>query len=576
MESVDDAPHPRAYGSLARYGLGEELTRALFHGLPLGLCIVDHTGKIIMVNPLTEQLLERPAHEMIGADAHDLLHRNPDGSPIPPEDCPHIAALRSNTSVFTDEAWYTLGGGGLIPVGLMVAPVQLGEGAEPGAVLLAYDLRQHKAVEQEQAAHLVVLEGLTDRLSLMAEISTVLASALEVEEALRRLSRLVVPCLADWAVIDLLEPDGTLRRVSIMSRSGECPAGAGWEQTLTETAWPPLARVLRGDPPVLLGARELAGVVEAGVTSQKVHEMIGATSVIVAPLRTPRRVLGALSLIRSGSSPAYDAADLSLVSDIAERAGLAVDTADMFEEQRRIAETMQRHLITPLPRVERLELAARYQPAPRGSQVGGDWYDAFPLPCGANVLVIGDVMGHDLQAAAKMSQIRNMLRMAAWARRVPPSHVVDQLDDALPHITDDLMATLVLALVEEREDGSWWLHWTSAGHPPPLLVDADGSARYLEQGQGLLLGTGVRTERPDAGVLIPAGGTLLLYTDGLIETVQDPLEMGMDRLRRHATALSGSPLPSFCDEILARMRHDVIDDIALLALRPSSPAGNRG
>ncbi|MFG1708218.1 SpoIIE family protein phosphatase [Nonomuraea sp. M3C6] len=572
MEAGDNVP------TLKRYGLSEELVRALFFGLHVGLYIVDGTGRIIMVNPYAEQLLDRPAQELIGADSHDLLHRNADGSTIPRASCRHLAALGSSTSVRTDETWFTRGGGGLIPLGLVVAPLQLGRNL--GGVVLFYDLRRHKAVEQEQAAHLTVLEQLTGRLSLMAEISTVLASTLEVEEALRRLTRLVVPRLADWAVIDLLGPGDTLRRVAVVSRDRSNTEAERWEgplPSLRETAHSPLARVLRGAPSVLLDSRDLAKVAEAGIcgVQRGLFEKIDATSVIIAPLRTRRRVLGALTLARSESSPDYDTADLSLIGDIAGRAGLAVDNADLFEEQRRVAETMQRHLISPLPGIEELELVARYQPAPSGSQVGGDWYDAFPLPGGVTTLVIGDVMGHDLQAAAEMSQIRNMLRMMTWAQRRPPSLVVGQLDDALPHITDHLMATLVLALVEQQEDGAWWLHWTSAGHPPPLLVDDDGSTRYLEQGQGLLLGTGLHTDRPDAGVPIPSRGTVLLYTDGLIETAESSLEVGMNRLRRHAASLARQPLPYFCDEILARMRHDVIDDIALLALRLKHPGKDR-
>ncbi|MBF8194001.1 SpoIIE family protein phosphatase [Nonomuraea sp. K274] len=565
-----------SFSTLERYGLSHELVRALFYGLRVGLYIVDDTGRILMVNPYAEQLLDRPAQELIGADSHDLLHRNPDGSMVSRASCRHLAAVESSTSVRTDEAWFTRGDGGLIPLSLMIAPLQLGRDGDMAGVVLFYDLRRHKAVEQEQAAHLSILEQLTGRLSLMAEISTVLASTLEVEEALRRLTRLVVPRLADWAMIDLLGPDDSLRRVAVVSRNARYAAGEGWQRPLSQeqATRSPLVRVLRGAPSVLLSSQDLAKMDEVGICGMQrgLFEKIDATSVIIAPLRTPRRVLGMLTLARSGSSPAYDEADVSLVGDIAGRAGLAVDNAGLFQEQRRIAETMQRHLIAPLPAIEHLELVARYQPAPRGSQVGGDWYDAFPLPGGVTALVIGDVTGHDLQAAAKMSQIRNMLRMAAWAQHTPPSRVVGRLDDALPHITDDLMATLVLALAEQRQDGAWWLRWTSAGHPPPLLVDDDGSTRYLEQGQGLLLGTGLPADRPDAAVPIPSQSTVLFYTDGLIETPGESLEVGMNRLRRHAAALARQQLPYFCDEILARMRHDVIDDIALLALRLAHPA----
>ncbi|WP_181449173.1 SpoIIE family protein phosphatase [Nonomuraea aridisoli] len=566
MEPSDAVP------ALERYGLSRELMRALLRGVHLGLYILDEFGRIIMVNPYTERVLGRSAHELIGADAHDLLHRNPDGSKLPRSKCPQLQALGTTDSVHTEETWFVRGDGELIPLGLMGAPIQLD--GRLGAVVLFYDLRRHKAIELEQAAHLSVLEELAGRLSLMAEISTVLASTLDKEEALRRLTRLVVPRLADWAVIDLLGPAGELRRVSIVSGNREDNARARqWEGALPapdDSSDSPMARVLRGSPSILLTGQELACLDGSSfrVFQRRLLDYIKPTSVVIAPLRTPRRVLGTISLARCAPTPDFDMSDLSLIDDIAGRAGLAVDNADMYEVQRRIAETMQRHLISPLPAIEELEMAARYQPAPRGSRVGGDWYDAFPLPGGLTALVIGDVTGHDLQAAADMSQIRNMLRTMAWAERTSPSQVVARLDEALPHIAGDLMATLVLALAKRCEHGRWWLRWTSAGHPPPLLVGDDGGAVFLEGAEGLLLGTGLSLERTDADALIPPGGTVLLYTDGLIENREASLDDGMSRLRRHAAALAGLSLPEFCDEILDRMRNDVMDDVALLALRP--------
>lgn len=561
---------------LERYGLSRQLGRALIHGLHLGVYVVDATGRIAMVNPRAEALLGRTAEQMIGMDAHDLLHRRPDGGTIPRDQCPQLAALGTTESVRMDEAWFVRGDGGLVPVSLIGASLRLGDDEDLGAVVLFYDLQRHKAVERQQAAHVSMLEDLAGRLSLLAEISAVLASTLEVEEALRRLTRLVVPRLADWAVIDLLGPGGELRRVSIVGhdrRSHEVTKQ--WEGPMPlpeDGVHSPIARALRGGASTLLSAREAWDLVRRDTTpfrdyQRQLFEFIEPTSLIVSPLRTPRHVLGTLLLARCAPSRDFDSADLSLVDDIAGRAGLAVDNAEMFDEQRRIAETMQRHLIGPLPAIRELEMAARYQPAPRGSRVGGDWYDAFSLPGGLTALVIGDVTGHDLQAAADMSQIRNMLRTMAWAQRTPPSRVVDRLDEALPYITDDLMATLVLVLVERQEEGRWRLRWTSAGHPPPLLVCGDGSARFLDEAQGLLLGTGLRTERPDAEVPIPAHGTFLLYTDGLVERREESIDAGMNRLRRHATSLAGLPLPAFCDALLHRMRNDVTDDVALLALR---------
>jgi serine phosphatase RsbU (regulator of sigma subunit) len=177
-----------------------------------------------------------------------------------------------------------------------------------------------------------------------------------------------------------------------------------------------------------------------------------------------------------------------------------------------------------------------------------------------------------------MAQVRNMLRAYAWSQNEPPSRIVTRLDEALQHITDVDMATLVFARIEAADDdGHWQLSWTNAGHPPPLLISHDGLARYLTDGHGILLGAGAGagagTPRPDATTLIPPGSTLVLYTDGLIEAPGHSLDEGLDRLRRHAAALVHRPLASFTDHLLRRVRPaDNEDDVALLALRTPSAA----
>ncbi len=139
-------------------------------------------------------------------------------------------------------------------------------------------------------------------------------------------------------------------------------------------------------------------------------------------------------------------------------------------------------------------------------------------------------------------------------------------------ITDVTMATLILARLTRTADGQWLLTWTNAGHPPPLLVTRDGLAHYLTEGHSLLLGTGVRTVRPDATTLLPPGCTLLLYTDGLIEAPGHTLDEGLSRLRQHAAALAHRPLPSLTDQLLRRVHPPGLDDVALLALRTPPPA----
>nr|BFE79607.1 hypothetical protein GCM10020093_022080 [Planobispora longispora] len=158
----------------------------------------------------------------------------------------------------------------------------------------------------------------------------------------------------------------------------------------------------------------------------------------------------------------FDAADLALIADIGRRAALAVDNAHLSARQRDTAETMQRHLLDPLPRVGRLRLAARYRPAPQGSPIGGDWYDALVLPDGVTAAIIGDVAGRDMTVAAHMAQLRHMLRSLCWDRQEPPSLIIDRLDDAVINITDIATATVIMARFEGPDAGPWQLHWVSA------------------------------------------------------------------------------------------------------------------
>jgi GAF domain-containing protein len=588
-----------------------------FEELGAGVLLVAPGGRITGANAAVRALLRRPAGDLLGADVHELLHRRPDGSPLPRGGCELLAAITADRTGRGLGEHFLDGAGRLVGVDWTAVPLRASD-REAGAAVLVQESAERVADEAGRAGHLAALEELTERLTLVAEITSVLSQTLEVEESLRRLGRLLVPRLADWAVVDLVDlaaGPGEVRRASIWpdpptapgggtcrdtgggseGAGGDAEGGAGWTgplPPLSESSRAPLPRVLRGGEAVLLDPEDLAGpppglpeppgahqdtrVARApradSALAEAHHDLLtalGATSAVVAPLRTGREVLGALTVARTDPGRRFDAAELALMADIGRRAGLALDNARLFEQQHDIAVTLQRHLLTPLPKVGRLRLAARYLPAPPGSQVGGDWYDALVLADGVVALVIGDVMGHNLEAAAGMAQLRSMLRSLAWDRQEPPSAVVDRFDQAMGHISDVPMATLVLARVEGPERGPWRLHWTSAGHLPPLLVTHDGRARYLEEAQGLLLGARIGRPAPrrNAVVPLPARGTLLFYTDGLVEVPGTDLDTGLASLRRHAAALAAHPLEEFCDGLLERRPPGGTDDTALLALR---------
>ncbi|MFJ4538711.1 SpoIIE family protein phosphatase [Streptomyces tibetensis] len=546
--------------------------------LGTALIVLDPAGRFLAVNPAAERLLGRAAAAMLGEDAHDLLHREADGGRVPRERCPLLRAVAERAEARGEGHICLRGDGRLVAISWSASPLR-DDGAFVGMAVLLTDAAGDRSARRERAAYTRALEDLTERLTLVAEITDVLGQTLETDEALARLGRLLVPRLADWAAVDLRAGSGQVHRVAVTGPEGRDAAQEDWQEHLPEAGEEgrsPLVQVLNGGDPVVQREADMAAPVASALAT--VHNgflrTAGARSALTVPLGSGRQVTGALTLVRTDPAHPFDADDLTVVSDIGRRVGLVIDNARRFGRQRAVAEAMQRNLLAPLPQPGRLRLAARYQPAPAGSQVGGDWYDAFERKDGTLALVIGDVVGHDLTAAAGMAQLHGILRSLAWDHSGPPGAVVDRLDDAMPAITTVPMATLVLALLEgDPHTGPWTLRWTSAGHPPPLLLTRDGQAQYLEAGQGLLLGAppGTGGSRPSAAQSLPPGSTLLLYTDGLIEIPGSDLDTGLARLRHHALALAHEPLDTLCDRLPARMPPGSTDDVALLALRLPSP-----
>jgi serine phosphatase RsbU (regulator of sigma subunit) len=233
-----------------------------------------------------------------------------------------------------------------------------------------------------------------------------------------------------------------------------------------------------------------------------------------------------------------------------------------------LAEALQRSLLTEPPQLARVATAVRYRPATLGARVGGDWYDAFGVPDGTTMLVIGDVEGHDARAAATMAQARGMLRGLAQSVVGSPAAVLTVLDRALLDLDVDALVTSTVATLDERmPDGAVLLRWSNAGHPPPALVTAAGAVSLLARPVDRLLGLESDGDRFDHELLLAPGDTLLLYTDGLVErrdaTLDDGLSALLERLRRSA----GRPLDEICDDLLAGPGERADDDVALLALR---------
>jgi serine phosphatase RsbU (regulator of sigma subunit) len=249
----------------------------------------------------------------------------------------------------------------------------------------------------------------------------------------------------------------------------------------------------------------------------------------------------------------------------------AAELARVREEaaaQRALSDRLQAALLTPPPAHPGLEVAVRYHAAVHDAHVGGDWYDAFVQPGGDLVVVIGDVVGHDSGAAAAMGQLRGLLRALAYDADAPLGAVLTRVEHAAAGLGVAAMATALVARLCPAGSGAHELRWSSAGHLPPVLLGPDGTSRVLATTPELLLGVNPAAPRTEHRAVLPAGSTLLLFTDGLVERRGSDLDAGTDRLRRAVADLGGAPLEELCDTLLSRLVPGAgEDDVALLAVR---------
>jgi serine phosphatase RsbU (regulator of sigma subunit)/anti-sigma regulatory factor (Ser/Thr protein kinase) len=290
----------------------------------------------------------------------------------------------------------------------------------------------------------------------------------------------------------------------------------------------------------------------------------GHSSFLFVPLVVGRRANALLAV--SWEQPfVLSAEERRFVEALAGQAAQALDRATSYETEQTIAETLQRSVLPiSLPAVESLDLAARYLPGTAELDVGGDWFDAIPLPDGRLGLVVGDVVGKGVQAAAMMAQLRNALR-AFSLERLKPSSAVARLNRIADEVVETAFATVVYAVVD-LEAGV--LRFTSAGHPPPVVAFPDGRVELLEGGRGLPLGASPDSTYSHGVAELPAGSIVLLYTDGLVERRDRPIDEGLERLV--AAVREGPRDPeALVEHVIDRLVGEAErgDDIALLAAR---------
>jgi anti-sigma regulatory factor (Ser/Thr protein kinase) len=283
---------------------------------------------------------------------------------------------------------------------------------------------------------------------------------------------------------------------------------------------------------------------------------------MTAPLVARGEVLGAVSFVTSASGRIFTDSDLGTGEELASRAAIALDNARLYAREQRIALTLQRSLLpSRFPATPALEIAAVYHPAAQDGPVGGDWYDVIALPCGRVGLVMGDVMGRGVPAAALMGQLRAAVRAYA-AQDLTPSELLGHLDDLVRGLADDVIVTCIYAVYDPVSSA---LCLANAGHPPPLLVTPNGAQRIDQH--GVVLGAG-HANYEQTEIPVDEGTTLVLYTDGLVERRTADLDACIDDLARLAAAQTGNLQQLSTRIATLAVEGPDADDVAVMVVRP--------
>ncbi|MFG2576403.1 SpoIIE family protein phosphatase [Streptomyces sp. NPDC048481] len=448
------------------------------------------------------------------------------------------------------------------------APLVDGSGRTLGVIASLIDITERQRAEHDA-------ERARRRFALLAEAGTRIGTTLDLWQTCEEIVRMLVPQLADSADVQLLDdvmsPDesteatrGVIRRMAALFPDPAAPTARlvpGMTSRLERGSL--YERVIADGRPTDLYRSDVPALVPDPRAEELRAYLMGLGSARLIPLVARGKALGAVVVTRVRSREPFDEQDCVLIDELAARAALNIDNALMYTRQRAAALTLQRSLTnSALPAVPGLELTGRYLPASE-HDVGGDWFDVIALPEERTGLVIGDVMGHGIHAAAIMGQLRAAVRTLARLG-IDPADMLRSLDDLVADMGEDQLATCVYAVHDPASGGCLVAR---AGHPPPAVASPDGTITFLDGSPGTPLGTGGR-EFGTEEVPLPPGGLLVLYTDGLIETRGADLDQ---RLARLAAALRrpGRSLRALCDDVLAHMLPvPAQDDVAVLLARP--------
>jgi PAS domain S-box-containing protein len=563
---------------------------ALFTASPLGIAVFDHELRYLRVNEALCQLHGAPAEELLGRTVLDVL---------PPGVAHEIHRLQREVlttgHTLTDLVTASPDGRGAQSVSFGRLTDRTGRTV--GVTCTVMDITERREALRK-------IENARQRLALLNDVGTALGNLLDVGQICAALADSLIPRFGEYAVVALLDsvarggeppPTGKLTETSLIRLASAVTHRDPAEEEVVATGrGTPFAAdavfraVLTTGTPHLATTREdVLAATEPGDPKARAVHNLGIHSMLTLPLRARGRVLGLLVLSRAGERAAFDREDVTLGTELAARAGISLDNARLYAREREGALTLQRSMLPQsTPVLPGAEVSHRYLPSRSGAEIGGDWFDVIPLAGGRMAFVIGDVTGHGLRPAATMGQLRTAVRTLAWLDLAPADllHRLNDLGgDIAQHPGSPVLATCVYAVYDPA---TRVCTLAKAGHLPPVLVTADPAtgrwaARPVELPSGAPLGVdGVPFE--ERRIEVPESAVLVLYTDGLIETRGEDLDVGVSRLCAvldRATATPGASLEQVCDTVVDTLRpHDSdreSDDLALLTARLSRLPENR-
>ncbi|MFJ5217415.1 SpoIIE family protein phosphatase [Streptomyces sp. NPDC088354] len=557
------------YGSVR----GPLLTRA-----PIGIVVRDPQLRCTWANEVMEDHDGIPLERRLGRRFTDALP----GTKSEALETVMRQVLRSGTTkVHEYRTWLPTTLSREHPFAASFHCLQGGDGEPVGVCVISVDVAESRRVRE--------------RLAALSEAGTRLGSTLDVMQTSQELAELAVPLLADYVAVDLEQsvPFGEGPPVRVGPVGGRLPvfrrAGlASIHRGTPESPWvrgepvpvppdSPFSEVLSTGKPHLEPILDTAPGVwinKVPALARKVHEN-GMHSLMIVPIRARRAVLGMVLFIRMQDPMPFQEADRLLAEELVARAAVSLDNARQYAREHTAALALQRNLLPRrLTGGTAVDTASRYLPADMDHGVGGDWFDVIPLSGARVALVVGDVVGHGLHAAAAMGRLRTAVQTLAHMD-LPPDDLLTHLDDTVQRLAEEdddetpapVGATCLYAVYDPATRRCTMAR---AGHPPPAIVDPRGRITFPDLPSGTPLGIGLGVPFESVELQLPEGSLLALYTDGLIESRCHDIDEGMDRLGA-SLAQPGRSLEELCDLATESFPgHAPTDDVTLLLVRTRS------